>query len=293
MSESPPNVKQHSEQSSDNDVSKSETSPDKRKLNLSQSENTLDHQKSIRHKLLGKVKSWSSKDQHSKDKCISVELDLARSLSKLEVAESNDDITNSNLLRARDSLVNLLKDEQNMPKSSLEKSILHSKPKNSPESPKSSPQLGTSWKASSSKLPFWDPYDRHGKKNRKDIKKKTKGKQTDSPRAEGSSVPVKAKKASIIKKGENSESKETEEASVNEEASVVEEENLYKYKYLPKNSKSVVFTNEVLVVYFNNEDVVGEEKEPLKKEVEQQTRNKEMRRIHLNKTQEKYNLCLF
>lgn len=34
------------------------------------------------------------------------------------------------------------------------------------------------------------------------------------------------------------------------------------------------------MVYFNAEEVVGESKEPLKKELEQQIRNKEMRRGH-------------
>lgn len=287
MSERPPNVNRKNQQSPKRDDSKPESGPDKRKLNFSQSDNNFDHQKSIKHKLLGKVKSWSSKDQHSKNKCISVELDLARSLSKLEVSESVDDL-GSNLLRARDSLDNLLKDEQNMPKSSLEKSILHPKPRNISDSPKSSPQLGENYKASSSKMPFWDSY---GKKNRKDAKKKGKSRSMESPRTDLNAIPTEGKTTSIMKKADDNSA--GDDNSTNQDTSVMEEENSYRFKYFPKNSKSVVFTNEVLVVYFNNEDVVGEEKEPLKKEVEQQTRNKEMRRIHLNKTQEKYNLCLF
>lgn len=51
------------------------------------------------------------------------------------------------------------------------------------------------------------------------------------------------------------------------------------YKHPP--SKSVEFTGEVMVVYFNGDDVVGESKEPLKKELEQQLRNKEMRKGHM------------
>lgn len=35
-----------------------------------------------------------------------------------------------------------------------------------------------------------------------------------------------------------------------------------------------------MVVHFNGDEVVGESKEPLKKELEQQVRNKEMRRGH-------------
>lgn len=56
------------------------------------------------------------------------------------------------------------------------------------------------------------------------------------------------------------------------------------YEYRPyrraKNVKSVDFTNEVRVVHFRADQVVGESKEPLKRELEQQVRNKEMRRGH-------------
>ncbi|XP_050305038.1 uncharacterized protein LOC126742425 [Anthonomus grandis grandis] len=278
MSENHPNVKLTSDQT----INVPKSTPDKRKLTLSQSENTLDLQKSIiKHKLLGKVKSWSSKEHHAKEKVLSIELDLARSLSKLDVVDSNNDNISTNLLRARDSLDSFLKDEQNMPKPYLEKSILHPKSKSTPNSPKSSPQLGGNLRASTSKAPFWI---QPGKKNRKDIKKNGKIKNMDPTRNEASANPAEGKQVS----------KSNAEAA--EEASLMEEEGVNKFAYnynFAKNSKSVVFTNEVLVVYFNNEDVVGEEKEPLKKELEQQTRNKEMRRVHLTKTQEKYNLCLF
>lgn len=55
----------------------------------------------------------------------------------------------------------------------------------------------------------------------------------------------------------------------------------YEYRpFQPRTTKSVDFTNEVKVVYFNAEEIIGEGKEPLKKELEQQIRNKEMRRGH-------------
>ncbi|ENN77991.1 uncharacterized protein LOC109536602 [Dendroctonus ponderosae] len=289
MSESLSNAAGKNSQPLNSKESKSDTPTEKRNLTFSHSENTLENQrqKTGKQKPLAKVKSWSSKEHHSKDQCVSVELDLARSLTKLEVVVSSENL-GSNLLRARDSLDNLLKDEQNMPTSSLARSIVLPKPKNMPESPKSSPQLGEKFKAStSSKGPFWDPYDRQGKKNRKDLKRRSKGKSTDQRRNQESS-----KESPPSKHGGNVASG-AETSGTNQESSSIEEESFEKYKYMTKNSKSVVFTNEVLVVYFNNEDVVGEEKEPLKKEVEQQTRNKEMRRVHLNRTQEKYNLCLF
>lgn len=67
-----------------------------------------------------------------------------------------------------------------------------------------------------------------------------------------------------------------------EPAAPEEEAESYEYRpYQPPPPKAVDFTNEVMVVYFNGEDVVGESKEPLKKELEQQVRNKEMRKGHL------------
>lgn len=288
MNDSPSNAPQLTNQESASQ--QPDLNIDKRKLNLSQSENTLNSQKVAAHKPLNKVKSWSSNNkEHNQEAEGIIESDLARSLTKLDVSESNE-VLNSNLGRARDSLDSVLKDEQNMPKSSLlERSMLQPKFRNIPGSPKSSPQLGENFKASSSKV-YWDPFDRQGKKNRKDIKRKNKSRNMDSPRSDGTSGPSEGKKQSTAKKDLLSDSS----VNYNEETSLMEpEESSHKFKFPAKNSKSVVFTNEVLVVYFNNEDVIGEEKEPLKKEVEQQTRNKEMRRVHLNKTQEKYNLCLF
>lgn len=64
-----------------------------------------------------------------------------------------------------------------------------------------------------------------------------------------------------------------------------QEEESYLYQpYHPENAKSVEFTNEVMVVYFTGEEVVRESVEPLKKELDQQIRNKEMRRGHMPTT---------
>lgn len=63
----------------------------------------------------------------------------------------------------------------------------------------------------------------------------------------------------------------------------LDEEPIENYEYQPYQNplKTVEFTSEVMVVYFNGDEVVGESKEPLKKEIEQQLRNKEMRKGHL------------
>lgn len=70
---------------------------------------------------------------------------------------------------------------------------------------------------------------------------------------------------------------------IHEQPPPAEEEPVENYEYQPYQhpSKTVDFTSDVMVVYFNGDDVIGEGKEPLKKELEQQLRNKEMRKGHL------------
>ncbi|XP_060522729.1 uncharacterized protein LOC132699827 [Cylas formicarius] len=194
---------------------------EKRKLPGSHSEESFDGQKTIRQKLIAKVKSWSGKD--------------TKFVSQEAWEQSGTSEDDSPKLR---------------------------------KSPKSLPAL-----SGTSKLLFWDPYDRKGRGNRKAARKK--GKSTSVPR------------------NDPGPSLDDAEEAAGEDAVEPEKDNLSKYAYDPRSTKSVVFTDEVLVVYFKNELVVGEATEPLKKEAEQQTRNKEMRRCHLVKYQDKYNLCLF
>ncbi|XP_030753153.1 uncharacterized protein LOC115880160 [Sitophilus oryzae] len=289
MSKKPPNVTNNANPYSASYSSNSETPMDEIKLNVSHSENNLENSKNIKKKILNKVKSWSSKDLHQNNLGNS-ETDSAK-LNQSEVIESND--LSSSLVNARDSLDNLIKADKIMTKTKTDPCLLHQNSQRMAESPKSSPQLNEKWCAGTSKGSYWSQYDKQNKKNRKESKKKNMIlKNFEVPRNESHSMPTEGNRTPF-KKTNTSKSNEEENASYNEDASMIEEEQTYKYKYFPQNSKSVVFTNEVLVVYFNNEDVVEESKEPLKKEVDQQERNKEMRRIHLNKTQEKYNLCLF
>lgn len=55
----------------------------------------------------------------------------------------------------------------------------------------------------------------------------------------------------------------------------------YDYQHFHHPLKTVEFTTDVMVVYFHGDEVVGESREPLKKEIEQQLRNKEMRKGHM------------
>ncbi|KAJ8935043.1 hypothetical protein NQ314_013039 [Rhamnusium bicolor] len=241
-------------------------------------------------KIVSKVRSWSSREKHAVHEDVEIETDLSQSFKSLDIwSDSTEEISDSNLMRARDSLENLLKDEQNMPRDEFRShscaSASETRNKNCPESPKSSPVLTDVSKPNTSgiKGPFWDPFDKQGRKNRKEYKRKKKTTTNlDQPKNEDNSMPLEGN--SCLKKRTEEEKNNTENI---DDMDIIEGEFPYKYKYFPKNSKSVVFTNEVFVVYFNGDDVICESKEPLKKDVEQQMRNKEMRHGHLLKTQEK------
>ncbi|KAG5877384.1 hypothetical protein JTB14_027995 [Gonioctena quinquepunctata] len=251
----------------------------------SSSENRLKvSSKGFKEKIVNKVRSWSSRDKYSVNEHIHVETRLPDSSRTEEDIENElmENLAHSNLTRARDSLESL--HERNVPNDDWRPRSCTLTPKsvskNPPDSPKSSPDT-----SKTAKSPFWDPFDKRGRKNRKDFNRKKKKNNAEIPKQESSSIPIEGKSC-LTKPNEK-------EDNDNDHCETVEEEYPYKYKYFPKNSKSVVFTNEVFVVYFQENDIVYESKEPLKKDIEQQERNKEMRQGHLVKTQEKYNLCLY
>ncbi|CAG9855835.1 unnamed protein product [Phyllotreta striolata] len=255
----------------------------------SQSENKLKiASKGIKEKIVSKVRSWSCREKFH----INVNADVDSHLLKNQKVEdteteSMENIADSNLTRARDSLENLLKEE--VQKSDEFKSRSTSstggdlkKNARAPEAPKSSPDTSKT----AGKHTIWDPFDKKSRKNRKEQgrKKKNKKHNVEQPKQECSTMHMEGKSCLVKQREENKETADDTET--------LDDEYIYKYKYFPKNSKSVVFTNEVFVVYFNGNDVF-ESREPLKKDVEQQERNKEMRQGHLLRTQEKYNLCLY
>lgn len=269
-----------------------EEKPKSIKFKSSLSENNLKIGKGIKEKIVSRVKSWSNRDKYEVNKKVDLETHLAQTSTYCE-NETLDEVVDSNLARARGSLESLLRDEQTMPKDDLRSrscfSASETREKSDPVSPKSSPLLEHNTKPNS-KFIFWDPFDKRGRKNKKELnRKKKKNKNHEQQKkettlsipAEGKTCPAKTGK----KTNENSETRNENET--------VEAESSFKSKYFPKSSKSVVFTNEVFVVYFNGNDFVYESKEPLKKDTEQQVRNKEMRQGHLMKAQEKYNLCLY
>nr|CAI5830127.1 unnamed protein product [Callosobruchus analis] len=242
----------------------------------------------IKQKIVSKVRSWSSRDKYALDESIELETNLAQTLNQAGQAQDSEDcesVADSNLSRAKDSLENLLKDEQNIPNDEWRSKSCPSTSKNSPESPKSSPVLHPGG-AKTGRSIFWDPFEKKTRKNR-DTNRKKKKYHVEPPKKETNSMPMEGKSC-LTKKEEK-----PEETAAND-TDTIEEEFPYKYKYFPKNSKSVVFTQEVFVVYFNGEEVVYESKEPLKKDEEQQERNKEMRQGHIFKARDnKYNLCLY
>lgn len=266
-----------------------EEKPKSTKFKSSLSENNLKIGKGIKEKIVSRVKSWSNKDKYVNS---NLELDVRSNIDNSEI-DVVDEVLNSNLTRARGSLENLLRDEKSMPTDGLASrpcfSASETREKTVPESPKSSPLLHENSK-SNSKFLFWDPFDKKGRKNRKELNRKKKKSKNNEQQKKETSLSIPAEGKSCLANIDNKENDIRENEEDNE---TIEAETSYKYKYFPKSSKSVVFTNEVFVVYFNGTDVVYESKEPLKKDTEQQERNKEMRQGHLMKAQEKYHLCLY
>lgn len=274
---------------------KIEEKPKPTKFKSSSSENNLKLGRGIKEKIVSRVKSWSNRDKYTVNSKFDIEADLAKANDAHNHSENEiiDEVLSSNLTRARGSLENLLRDEQKMPKDDLSSrscfSAAETNERSISESPKSSPLLQGKSKPNST-FSFWDPFDKKGRKSRREInrnKKRTKNNDI-SNKETTSEIPAEGNSC-LLKQG-NKENDVRENDSENE---TLEAETSYKYKYFPKNSKSVVFTNEVFVVYFNGTDVVCESKEPLKKDTDQQERNKEMRQGHLMKAQEKYHLCLY
>lgn len=264
-----------------------EEKPTVTKFKSSFSENNIKvSSKGIKQKIVNRVKSWSSRDKYQMNDTLEIDVGETTKNPDRET-DQTEEISNSNLTRARGSLESLFRDEQTVPNDGLRSrscSSASGSRKHCPDSPKSSPLLSENSKEGTRCL-FWDPFDKKGRKNRKDYKRKKENKNNQSTHTEhSSSIPLEGKSC-LSKKDTNTKEDVTDET--------LEDENYYKYRYFPKNSKSVVFTNEVFVVYFNGEDIVYESKEPLKKDIEQQMRNREMRQGHLLKTHEKYNLCLF
>lgn len=156
---------------------KIEEKPKPTKFKSSSSDNNLKLGKGIKEKIVSRVKSWSNRDKYTVNSKFDIEADLAQANNVPNNSENEtiDDVLNSNLTRARGSLENLVRDEQNMPKDDLRSrscfSSVESRENSVPESPKSSPLLQDKSKPNS-KFPFWDPFDKKGRKSRRELNRK-------------------------------------------------------------------------------------------------------------------------
>lgn len=237
------------------------------KLKASNSENNLKKSKPLKPSL--SIKSWSVNQKYAKTKTVgNLDEDNLNNFQDLNINNESDDFDcSSNLLRAKDSLENLMKTER-----LLENPELHigsPSTSSSPDtlSPRSLPALNEGTKSTvASKSSAWESNEKTTKCRRTKERKKKGMKTTETA---GVKLP----------KCDNRDFKSGDDEKAS--SSNLLGDNFAYVAYEPKTSRSVVFTNEVMVVYFNGEHVVSESKEPLKKELEQQVRNKEMRKGHL------------
>lgn len=241
----------------------------------------------LKQKLVNKVKHWNSRDgkvagpssEYITSKDVST---LVCDLETLVLSPntSEDNLFKSDWLRARDSLENLLTTRCNKCEISNSKSThfpSNDKGTTLNESPCSESQIGNSKAQNSvSKVLAWDPWDKLSRKNKKENKRRKYDKSPTDP-----NLSMHTYKDHIsgdeLRTNENSPNNVDNGNTANTDAYAQN----YEYQpYHPKNMKAVEFTNEVMVVYITGDEVVGESTEPLKKELEQQIRNKEMRRGH-------------
>lgn len=228
--------------------------------------NIKNFNKRIKQKIVNKVKSWSNRDAIIK-KSIEIETELCKSLEHLNLNNSSSEEINQLMLqKGNENFENRLKIEQNR------------------QNPQHLSSLLCNYKPSTSSLsgPLWNVFYKDCK-SRKDHKNK----RDSVPNKEDTTVPYEGNYCLNVNIKENKNSENMDYGDI------IEGEFSNKYKLFKKNSKSVVFTNDVFIIYYNGDKVICESKEPLKKDIEQQIRNKEMRHGHLLKTQKKYNLCLF
>lgn len=231
--------------------------------------------KRIKKKIVEKVKSWSSREAIAKES-VQIDTDLCKSLKHLNLSFSSaEEISGPMIHEENEVLENFKNPKLYLPSPKV-------KQKKWTEYLNSSTILcDYKSRTSSTSDPLWNVFKKGCKiKNCKNNKSNPLHKY-QSNKEDNTTLLEENSCLNIKIKDKNSKNHK------------IEREFSYKYNFFQKNNKSVVFTNEVFVIYFNGDEVICESKEPLKKDIEQQVRNKEMRHGHLLKTQEKYNLCLF
>ncbi|KAF2879913.1 hypothetical protein ILUMI_26242 [Ignelater luminosus] len=251
-------------------------------------------QSGLKQKLVNKVKSWSSKDNRglqsivestSSEKPDPNLTNIALDLESLSLATntSEDNLYKSDLLRAKDSLENLVGPRSNktvsgdaVPSRSFSHPSSSQDRRISTEGPHSEPSLGGDNVAdSTSRVLTWDPWNKLGRKNKKENKRRRLDKSPHHSRDNSRA------RSPIIKNVDHTGGDEPRSLVSNTENSSPEMPESYEYQPYRQNRKSVDFVNEVLVVYFTGDEVITKSTEPLKKELDQQIRNKEMRRGHV------------
>ncbi|XP_018320302.1 uncharacterized protein LOC108733587 [Agrilus planipennis] len=255
-------------------------------------------------KIVSKVKSWNSKDgkglqehkkgvsENTKRETLQnvIDNELAHELEgvTLQSSESDEGVPQPEHLKARDSLENIL---------SPKKEEVTGEVANSKSSPSTSQEKSVTTtlshtdshmaniKASSTdaiaKVLAWDPWDKLNRKNKREYKRRKAEKVKTAPMENTNGTNNRIRSPTIKTKNRV---KGYEEPANNDDATDDMDET-YEYKpYKTKKKKSVEFINQVLVVYYANDEILAETTEPLKKETEQQIRNKEMRKGHIPAT---------
>lgn len=237
--------------------------------------NIIKHQElGLKQKFVNKVKSWSSKDKLIRNETATSSLkadpDVTTLSSRLENLQLNgnnseEKMFQTKIFHARDSL----------------ESISISKPKFSVNDDTKLPLTkeidvallectfnARKMKTDSTKL-TWDPWNKKGRENKR---RKEKSPHTSRERTTDN---LKIKKPKGCTAGDELHIPTYDMKRIDGRPC----EDTYAYHPYPK--KCVTFVNEVDVIYFTNDEILRKVSEPLKKESDQQIRNKEMRKGHV------------
>ncbi|KAB0796267.1 hypothetical protein PPYR_10328 [Photinus pyralis] len=246
-------------------------------ISAAKSDGNIKHQElGLKQKFVNKVKSWSSKDKLIRNESATSSLKadpdvttLSSRLENLQLSRNNSEekMFQTKIFHARDSLesISISKSKFSVnddSKLSLTKEI---------DVALSECTFNTSkTKTDSAKL-TWDPWNKRGRENKR---RKEKSPHTSRERTVDN-LKIKKPKGCIA--GDELHIPSFDMKRIDGRAC----EDTYVYHPHNNPPKCVTFVNHVDVIYFANDEILRKVSEPLKKESDQQIRNKEMRKGHV------------
>ncbi|KAF5303373.1 hypothetical protein FQR65_LT08286 [Abscondita terminalis] len=235
----------------------------------------------LKQKFVNKVKSWSMKDKLTQNDLPSTsnkpDFQMAVLTTTIENLNSGNTFSEENddqpeVFKAKDSLENILVAKTDKCIDESKSGSLRDAHYSEILFPNSILTINNATHSLVKEL-TWDPWNKLGRKNKKEKRRKEKSPHTSHEKTINNST---------YKKGKDHISGDEPQSHTIESSHIVRRPlETYEYQPYKSNRKSVDFVNEVAVMYFTGDEIISKAMEPLKKELDQQIRNKEMRRGHI------------